>query len=166
MNSGLPVVERRNHSLVVSYYNDLSNNLPGTDATIYDPAPDFKFLNDTGHFVLFQAENLTDTQELRFTFWGTSDGRKGSYQPPTVTRWIPVGETQYTETTDLEPGKEKCQEAHIGADSSFDYSVVKPDGTVETQTFTSHYRPLPRICLVGIEEIEMENPELTDSITQ
>ncbi|MBT4153960.1 MAG: VanW family protein, partial [Candidatus Magasanikbacteria bacterium] len=49
MNSGMEITQRRNHSLVVSYYNDLTNGLPGTDATIYDPAPDFRFKNDTGH---------------------------------------------------------------------------------------------------------------------
>ncbi|MBU0613776.1 VanW family protein, partial [Patescibacteria group bacterium] len=36
MNSGLEVTERRNHSLVVSYYDDSTNGNPGTDATIYD----------------------------------------------------------------------------------------------------------------------------------
>ncbi len=156
MNAGLPIVERQNHSLVVSYYNDPANGNPGTDATIYEPAPDFKFLNDTGHYILFQAENLTDTQELRFTFWGTSDGRNGSYSPPVVSRWIPVGETQYIETLDLEPGVEQCQGSHIGADASFTYTVVNAKGeTVET-LFESHYRPLPRICLVGVEELTQE----------
>jgi vancomycin resistance protein YoaR len=159
MNSGLPILERQNHSLVVSYYNDPSNHNPGTDATIYEPAPDFKFLNDTGHYILFQAENLIDTQELRFTFWGTLDGRKGSYTPPTVQQWIPVGETQYTDTTDLKPGEEKCQEAHIGANASFDYTIVRPDGTIETTTFTSHYRPLPRICLVGVSPVMQSEPQ-------
>jgi len=152
MNSGLPIVERQNHSLVVSYYNDPANGNPGTDATIYEPSPDFKFLNDTGNYILFQAENLTETQELRFTFWGTPDGRKGSYSAPTVLRWIPVGEPQKIETIDLKLGEEKCQDAHIGADASFVYSISRPDGTVEETTFTSHYRPLPKICLVGVEE--------------
>ncbi|MBI4437960.1 VanW family protein [Candidatus Uhrbacteria bacterium] len=152
MNAGLPIVERQNHSLVVSYYNDPSNGNPGTDATIYEPAPDFKFLNDTGNYILFQAENLTSTQDLRFTFWGTSDGRAGSYSPPVVERWIPVGETSLIETTDLEPGEKKCQAAHVGADASFVYTVVKADGQIEETTFTSHYRPLPEICLVGVEE--------------
>ncbi len=162
MNSGLPIAERQNHSLVVSYYNDPSNKNPGTDATIYDPAPDFKFVNDTEHYILFQAENLVETQELRFTFWGTTDGRKGSYTPPVVSRWIPVGETQYIETPDLEPGKEKCQEAHIGADASFDYTIVRPDGTEEIVTFTSHYRPLPRICLVGMTPVIPSEPQTSE----
>jgi vancomycin resistance protein YoaR len=153
MNSGLPIVSRSNHSLVVSYYNDPANGNPGTDATIYDPAPDFQFKNDTGHYLLFQAEMDETTQNLRFTFWGTSDGRKGSYTPPTVIRWIGVGDPINTETLDLEPGEKKCQSAHVGADTTFTYSVVRPDGTVETTGYPSHYRPLPEICLVGVEEL-------------
>jgi len=167
MNSGLPVVERRNHSLVVSYYNDPANGNPGTDATIYEPAPDFKFTNDTEHYILFQAKNLTETQELQFALWGTSDGRRGFYEPPTVSRWIPVGETKYTQTTDLEPGKQKCQSAHVGADTSFVYTIIRPDGAKEETTFESHYRPLPEICLVGIEkilELEEETQNLTENL--
>ena len=34
MNSGLPIVKRQNHSLVVQYYSDPRNGNPGTDATI------------------------------------------------------------------------------------------------------------------------------------
>lgn len=162
MNSGLPVVERQNHSLVVSYYNDPSNGNPGTDATIYEPAPDFKFTNDTGHYILFQAENLTDSQELRFTFWGTRDGRNGSYSPPVVSRWIPVGETVYTQTLDLEPGVEQCQGSHIGADASFVYTVVGAQGETTQTTFESHYRPLPRVCLVGVEELTDTEEETTE----
>lgn len=156
MNSGLPVTERRNHSLVVNYYNDPSNGNPGTDATIYEPAPDYKFTNDTENYVLFQAEMLYNTADLRFTFWGTSDGRKGSYTPPVVHRWIGVGETKYIETTDLAPGIEQCQGAHTGADASFTYTIERPDGTVEEELYSSHYRPLPRICLIGVQEEKEE----------
>ncbi|MFC1787675.1 VanW family protein [Patescibacteria group bacterium] len=163
LNSGLKVTQRRNHSLVVSYYNDPSNGNPGTDATIYEPAPDYQFTNDTENYVLFQAELVEETQDLRFTFWGTSDGRQGSYTPPVVDRWIGVGETKEIETTDLEPGKRKCQEAHVGADTHFIYKVVRSNGTVEEETFESHYRPLPKICLVGVDpeakEIEESNKE-------
>jgi vancomycin resistance protein YoaR len=163
MNSGLPIIERQNHSIVVSYYNDPSNGNPGTDATIYEPVPDLKFVNDTADFILFQAENKTETQELKFTFWGTTDGRIGSYSAPTVLRWIPVGEDVRTETSDLEPGTETCQSAHIGADTTFVYTITKLDGTSVQTQFDSHYRPLPKICLVGAEEkTEDETPDVED----
>ena len=166
MNSALPVAERRNHSLVVSYYNDPSNGNPGTDATLYDPAPDFKFTNDTGNYVLFQAESLDAQQKLRFTFWGTSDGRDGHYTNPVVHNWIPHGPTKEIESPELEPGQRKCQEAHMGANASFTYIVEQPDGETKERLFSSHYRPLPRICLVGVDEEsagdENEGEETTD----
>ncbi len=149
MNTGLPIAERRNHSIVVSYYNDPANGNPGTDATLYEPAPDLKFTNDTGHYLMLQAEMIEDTRELRFTLWGTSDGREGSYTPPVVKRWIPTGPQKDIPSPDLKPGDApKCQEAHTGAETTFDYLVKKLDGTTETRTFDSYYRPLPRTCLV------------------
>lgn len=150
MNSGLEIVERRNHSLVVRYYNDLSNNNPGTDATIYDPSPDFKFLNDTGSIVLFEAIMDETKKRLYFSFWGTSDGRNGSYSPPKLLRWIGAGPEKIVETTNLPPGKRECQEAHPGADTTFTYTVVLPTGEKKEVVFDSHYRALPRICLVGV----------------
>ena len=96
MNSGLPIVERQNHSLVVNYYNDPSNGKPGTDATIYEPAPDLKFLNDTGHYILFEAKMNEDDKSLKYTFWGTADGRRGSYSPPIVRSWTPAEERAKT----------------------------------------------------------------------
>lgn len=156
MNSGFPVTERRNHSLVVSYYNDPGNGNPGTDATIYEPAPDLKFVNDTGHYVLLQTRMDEAKQSLSFHFWGTSDGRAGSYTPPQVLKWIPFGEDKRIETSDLPSGEEKCQSPHVGADTTFTYTIRRPDGAVEETVFDSHYRPLPRICLVGTGETAVE----------
>ena len=154
MNSGLEVTQRRNHSLVVSYYNDASNGNPGTDATLYDPNPDFRFINDTGNHVLLTTEMNVSTGRLAFTFWGTSDGRKGYYTPPVVQNWIGAGATRTTYTTDLAPGARKCQGAHPGANTSFNYIVERPDGEVEEIVYESHYRPLPTICLVGLGDGE------------
>lgn len=150
MNSGMPITERRNHSLVVSHYNDPINNLPGTDATVYDPAPDFKFKNDTGNYILLQTYMDTKKQELVFTLWGTSDGRLGSYTHPVVLKWYPAGDPKNIETTKLEPGKKECQNPFRGADTSFVYTRVLADGQKEVKTFESHYRSLPKICLVGV----------------
>lgn len=156
MNSGMDITQRRNHSLVVNYYNDPSNGNPGTDATLYDPAPDFKFVNDTGHHILLTTEMNVNTGRLAFTFWGTNDGRKGYYSAPVVHNWIPAGVTQTTYTTDLQPGERKCQGAHPGANASFTYTVEQADGTVNQTTYDSYYRPLPQICLVGVEEGQLD----------
>lgn len=152
MNSGMEITARRNHSLVVSYYNDARNGLPGTDATIYEPAPDFRFRNDTKQAILIQADMDRKNQQLFFTLWGANDGRDGSYTAPVIKRWIPYGETKIVETTKLEPGKRECQHAYRGAEASFTYSRTLPTGEKEERVFESYYRPLPQICLVGVEK--------------
>ncbi len=164
MNSGLPIVERRNHSLVISYYNDHRNGKPGVDATIYDPAPDFKFQNDTGHHILVTTEINESTQELWFTLWGTSDGRKAYYTEPTVDTWIPYGPDILTETTKLAPGEKSCQSPHSGAVARFTYVRQLPGQEKEEREFVSHYRALPRICLVGVSELssETQTPPVAD----
>lgn len=149
MNSGMDIVERRNHSLAISYYNDHRNNLPGVDATIYDPAPDFKFKNDTDSHILIMTEMNEKTSELFFTIWGKNDGRKGYYGVPSVKQWIPMGPTKEVVTADMTPGQRKCQEGHVGAVASFTYYREMPNGEKIPRVFESHYRALPRICLVG-----------------
>ena len=156
MNAGLEVTERRNHSLVVSYYDDPINGNPGTDATIYDPAPDYKMTNDTENYVLLTTEVDLYNYELIFTFWGTSDGREGYYTAPQILSWSGYGETQYIETLDLPPGVEECQSPHSGASTSFTYYVDYGDGTQHEKTYTSVYRSLPWICLVGVESLSCE----------
>ncbi len=149
MNSGMPISERRNHSLVVSYYADPENGNPGTDATLYDPNVDFKFKNDTGGYLLLQTSIDYTKQQLVFTLWGKSDGRTGSYTHPTVSKWIPAGLPQEIIVPDLKPGEEKCQNAFRGAVASFTYTRFTSSSEKVVQVFDSYYRPLPKICMVG-----------------
>jgi vancomycin resistance protein YoaR len=94
--SGLPILERRNHSYSVTYY--LENGVPGVDATIYDPKPDLIFKNDTGHYILIQAR--IDGDNLKFEFWGTKDGRQTERTKPKTWGWKNPPPTKYIETTD------------------------------------------------------------------
>lgn len=149
MNSGLDITQRRNHSLVVSYYADPVNGNPGTDATLYEPMLDLKFKNDTGNYLLLQTDIDFTKQQLTFTLWGKPDGRKGWYTHPTVSKWIPAGETQTVITDSLKPGVEKCQNAFTGAVASFWYSRITTSGVKIDREFESFYRPLPKICMVG-----------------
>lgn len=149
MNTGLPITQRRNHSLVVSYYADPVNGNPGSDATLYEPSLDLKFLNDTGNYMLLQTAIDYDKQELVFTLWGKSDGRIGSYTHPEVSKWIPAGAPQEVVSASLKPGERKCQAAFRGAVASFVYTIITPTGEKKEQVFDSYYRPLPEICMVG-----------------
>lgn len=66
--AGLPILERHNHSFAVSYYT-APYGVPGVDATIYYPQVDFKFKNDTGHYILIQTKMEGTT--LTFDYYGT-----------------------------------------------------------------------------------------------
>ena len=144
VNSGLPVTMRRNHSYRVAYYEPA-----GTDATIYDPLPDFRFMNDTGKALLLQTKISGD--KAVFTFWGTRDGRTVSSTKPVIYNIVKPGPTKLVETTDLKPGEKKCTEkAHNGADAYFDYQVIYPSGEEKKVRFSSHYVPWREVCLVGV----------------
>ncbi len=156
-NSGLPILERRNHSYRVRYYEPA-----GTDATIYDPKPDFRFLNDTKNYVLIQTRIEGD--ELIFDFWGTKDGREIKISEPKIYNITAPPATKYIETTELAIDEKKCTEsAHAGADAHFTYQVTYSDGKIDEEIFTSHYKPWGAVCLIGVEELPPENPEKNNS---
>jgi vancomycin resistance protein YoaR len=141
--SGLPIVERRNHSYRVRYYEPA-----GTDATIYSPSPDFRFKNDTQHHILVTSEIQGDT--LSFYAWGTKDGRVAEQTKPKIYNIVAPPPMKLIPTTELAVGKRKCTEsAHAGATASFDYTVTYGNGEVKKETFTSYYRPWGAVCLVG-----------------
>ncbi|MFH1193597.1 MAG: VanW family protein [bacterium] len=142
--SGLPITERQAHSYRVAYYEPA-----GTDATIYNPAPDFKFLNDTAGYILIQTKMAGTT--LVFEFWGKKDGRESTMTKPVVYNIVPPPPVKYLESATLKPGeKKKVETAHSGADAYFKYTIKYPDERGEVnKTFTSHYRPWAEVWLVG-----------------
>ena len=158
MNSGMDITQRRNHSLVVSYYADPVNGNPGTDATLYEPMLDLKFVNDTGHYLLLQTDIDYKKQQLTFTLWGKPDGRKGSYTHPLVSKWIPYGPQQDIKTDKVKPGVIKCQPPFKGAVASFKYTRTTPSGEKIERVFDSYYRPLPKICMVGVDPTTLCKP--------
>lgn len=156
LDAGLPIVERRNHSYRVSYYEPPV----GMDATIYDPKPDFRFTNDYESHLLLMS--YVDGNELIFELYGTKDGRVATSTQPRLYNVVKPGPTKIIETTDLAPGQRKCIEhAHNGADADFTYTVEYADGRVETEVFKSHYKAWPEVCLLGVAE-ESENTQETD----
>ncbi len=82
--AGLPITERKNHSFVVSmYFWPFSG--PGTDATIYGPHPDLRFVNDTGKYILIQT--YIEGKRLYFDFYGTKGSRSAKLEGPFTTSY-------------------------------------------------------------------------------
>ncbi len=149
LNSGLPILERQNHSYRVRYYEPPV----GMDATIYEPKPDFRFKNDYAAPLLLQTRIEGD--DLIFEFYGTKDARKVEMTTPRVFNIKAPPAKKTIETTDLKPGEVKCVEkAHPGSDAEFTYTVTSAAGEKIATVFKSHYRPWGEICLLGVKEIK------------
>lgn len=151
LNTGLPITERQNHSYRVSYYEKDGNGKyigPGLDATIYSPAPDLKFLNDTGHWILLTSS--INSLKITFTMYGTPDGRKPQIDGPTILSKIPAPAAIYQQTDKLPQGTTKQTEiAHPGGKTTVTYTITYADGTIKKQVFNSYYRPWPARYLIG-----------------
>lgn len=156
LNAGLPIVERRNHSYRVRYYEPPV----GKDATIYDPKPDFRFTNDYKFPLLLTTELAGD--DLVFRFYGTKEARDIVQTTPRVFNIVPPPPKKTIETTDIPVGTIKCLEKpHPGSDAEFRYAVTYPDGTVKSEVFKSHYRPWQEVCLKGVTSLP--KPETSDT---
>jgi vancomycin resistance protein YoaR len=158
LGTGLPITARRNHSYRVVYYEPA-----GMDATIYNPAPDLKFINDTPNYILIQTH--IEGVKLIFDFWGTSDGRVATTSQPIISNIVSPPEPKIIKTLDLPVGKEKCTEsAHNGADAKFDYTVQYLGQAEPVKiTFYSHYIPWQKVCLRGVTEEEWLAEQATSS---
>lgn len=142
LNAGLPITERVNHKFVVNYYG------PGLDATIYGPHPDFRFINDTGNYLLLQGR--VENGKVILELYGQKDGRWAEVSKPVLSDKIPAPKTKYILSEDLLVGQSKCFESpHEGMTANVLYTVNYPDGTVKTKNFRSVYQPWQEVCLIG-----------------
>lgn len=113
MNAGLNITERVAHGFPIDYYRPF-----GTDATIYIPSPDLKFINDTENYILIQGE--IEGNILNIQLYGTSDNRQVSLDGPHQFNHGWAG-----------PGSMK---------TSWTQNVTFSDSTTRSKTFWSSYK--------------------------
>jgi len=77
VNSGLKITQRTAHAFPVVYYNP-----QGFDATVYEPRPDLRFINNTSAHLLI--ETVVKGTRLTFNFYGTDDGQKVKIKGPYI----------------------------------------------------------------------------------
>ncbi len=148
MNAGLPIVERRPHSYRVGYYEQDAG--PGLDATVFSPTTDFKFTNDTGHYLLIQATVDSKKTSLTFKFYGTSDGRVAEVTKPVITDQIAPPEDLYVDDPTLKVGQTKQVEHKAwGGRSTFTYTVKRNGEIVTQKKFVSVYQPWQAVYMRG-----------------
>lgn len=124
--AGLPITERVNHAFAISYYT-WPYAAPGVDATIYYPAVDFKFVNDTGHYILMQT--TMSGVDLKFDFFGTKT-KTGVVRGPTFVTGsndatVPSHTVFYRDVMDLDGKVIKTDTFHTYYKSSKDFPITK-----------------------------------------
>lgn len=157
LDGGLEITERRNHSYRVAYYEPA-----GTDATVYDPYPDFKFTNDTpGHILI---DTYIEGNKLYFDFYGTDTGRTVEMDGPHISNVTALPEPIYIDTSTLPPGEIKqIETAHRGASAVLYRKVTGPDGKVlHSDEIKSLYIPWPAKYLRGVEEADPVDTNLSN----
>jgi vancomycin resistance protein YoaR len=119
------------------------------DATIYDPAPDFKFVNNMSTPILIWA--VAGNNSLDFQIYGTKDGRQISISTPAIFNYTDPPAPVYTQSSTMAPGTiRQVEKATKGCTASFNYRVLDALGKeLEKDTFVSKYVPLPNSFLVG-----------------
>ncbi len=148
LNAGMPINERSPHAYRVGYYEQ--NSPPGFDATVYGPAPDLKFTNDTGNHILIKAVSDPKHYSLTFELYGTKDQRLVEIGKPFISNVSPAPEDRYQDDPTLPAGTIKQIDFKApGAKVSFAYSVKKDGVEIFNKTFVSNYRPWQAVYLRG-----------------
>jgi vancomycin resistance protein YoaR len=145
---GYEIVERWAHGYRVSWYETGSG--PGLDATIYTPDVDFKFRNDTAHYLLIQTFTDKAAGTLSFRFYGTPTGRLVTLEGPFEENVVPHGPDVYQEDPTLPEGTVKQVDwAKDGVDVTVRRTVTERDTVIHQDTFFSRYQPWRAVYLVG-----------------
>jgi len=149
LDAGLPIVKRTAHSYRVGYYEQ-GGYKAGIDATVFAPAVDFQFKNDTENYILVQTAVDRANAKLQVDFYGTQDGRQVEMTTPVVSNLVPAPPDRYQDDPTLPKGTVKQVDfAAQGATAVFTRKVYRGDKLLIDEVFKSNYRPWQAVFLVG-----------------
>ena len=155
--SELEVVERNNHSMIVSYVE------PSMDAAISESAgKDFRFVNNYEHPIYIEGH--TEGKKITFTIYGveTRDpGHKVTYKSEVLSTTNPDHE-EIIADGGQGIGYINVQSAHIGHKAQL-WRIVEENGVEVSREVinSSSYQPSPRTATVGVNT---SNPEYASRI--
>jgi len=150
---GYPIVERHPHAYRVYYYEKTygggnDSKWAGLDATVYVPLVDFKFQNDSNHWLLMETY-VGDTY-LTWKFYSTSDGRSIEWNTTGLTNTQGPPDPLYQENSDLAKGEvEQVDWAVEGADVTVTRDVWRDGDIIFSDVFATHYVPWRAVCEYG-----------------
>lgn len=125
VHAGFPVIERKAHSLYVTYYEEFG---VGIDATIFPGSQDLVFLNDTQHPLVIQAYD--QGSEAVVNIYGTPDGRQVDLAGPYF--------------NDNQPEELRVNGRRLASNEiAWVQKVLYPDGSEKESVILSRYKELP-----------------------
>jgi len=143
--SGLPVVQRHNHSFYISHYPK------GRDATVSWGGPDFKFRNDTDSWILISVSYTNSS--ITISLYGTDPGYEVDAQTGAWERVRPYP-TQTIKDPTMAKGSKVIEDSGQTGRSITVKRIVTKDGTeVRSDTFVSNYKPKIQVVRVGTKQV-------------
>lgn len=142
--ANLEVLERKNHSLPVTY-------VPiGTDATVVYGAIDFRFRNNTGAYIYLKT--TTGNGRVTVKVFGDHRNRPRVEIKSWITETLEP-RTVYEDDENLEKGKQVVKQAGLRGYRARAERWVWNNGEAEEEVLpASFYHPVPEIIAVGIRE--------------
>jgi vancomycin resistance protein YoaR len=153
--AGFPILERHSHAYRVSYYEKVAGNkinpdFAGMDATVFFPLVDFKFTNDTSHWLLMETYVNPTYSSITWKFYSTKDGREVKWNTTGPQNVVTAPEPNYKENPDLAQGEIKQMDwAADGADVTVHRTVTKGGEVYLQDTFYTQYQPWQAIFEYG-----------------
>jgi len=144
-NAGLPITERHQHSHRVSYYDPV-----GFEATVYAPAKNFKFKNNTGKPLFIQASWNLARQTLTFDLFGEKPDRRVTVSRPIITDFKAPAKPSYTADKAVRNGVQRRIDVPAqGMTVRILRRVKMPDGKVRKDETRSVYQPWGAVYAVN-----------------
>jgi vancomycin resistance protein YoaR len=139
--AGVRITERNPHALYISRYP------LGRDATVYWPALDLKFVNDTAAWIL--VKGFPESDGIRVSLYG-GERRRVESSPGTqrVTGPVPV---KRIKDAKLRKGKRIVEEEGVAPTAtSVTRTIYRENGElIRSETWNTSYKAEPRIVRVG-----------------
>jgi vancomycin resistance protein YoaR len=143
--SGLPVVQRQNHSFYISHYPK------GRDATVSWGGPDFKFKNDTDKWVLVSVSYSSSS--ITIALYGTDPGYEVESETSSWRNIRPFPVEEIKDKTILK-GSKAIEDRGVDGKTITVKRIVTKDGkVVRTDSFVSVYRPKAQVVRVGTKKV-------------
>ncbi len=164
---GFPIAERHQHAYRVYYYEltssgGVNTNLAGLDATVYVPIVDFKFTNDTPHWLLMETYVSPSARTITWKFYSTLDGREVEWQTTGLRDKVEPPEPLYQENPELAKGEIKQVDWAVeGANVTVTRTVLRNGAAHIQDSFTTHYRPWRAVYEYGPGTKDIPTPEPT-----